>query len=213
MKNINDHRADDGLTLGVLLVRRAVLQREVHRVVLRVKEASGLAQKMPVDPCIPAGVQLQKAGAGPISGPTRRLSHFSDAHPDVIHVARAREEHVATLGAVLVDRDLPRAKHRRTGPLSALPMTLVMRGACCCVRVELLSYHHRRWSSPAPFCQQYGVCCFLITRYQRETGHNGERWGRRHAPGGPGRSCSGRRARTPPRRRRLPEPPTAGFTG
>ena len=118
---------------------------------------------MQVDPCIPAGVQLQKAEAGPISGPTRRLSHFSDAHPDVSHVARAREEHVAALGAVLVDRDLPRAKHRRTGPLSALTRTLVMRGACCCVRVEFLSYHHRRWSSPAPFCQQDGVCCFLIT--------------------------------------------------
>ena len=33
-----------------------------------------LAQKMPVGPCIPAGIQLEKAEVGPISGPTGRLS-------------------------------------------------------------------------------------------------------------------------------------------
>jgi hypothetical protein len=33
-----------------------------------------LAQKMRVGPCIPAGIQLEKAGVGPTSGPTWRLS-------------------------------------------------------------------------------------------------------------------------------------------
>ena len=31
---------------------------------------------MRVGPCIPVGVQLEKAGVGPISGPTWRLSHL-----------------------------------------------------------------------------------------------------------------------------------------
>ena len=35
-----------------------------------------LAQKMQVGPCTPAGIQLQKAGVGPTSGPTWRLSHL-----------------------------------------------------------------------------------------------------------------------------------------
>jgi hypothetical protein len=33
------------------------------------------AQKMPVGPYIPVGIQLEKAGVGPTSGPTRRRSH------------------------------------------------------------------------------------------------------------------------------------------
>jgi hypothetical protein len=36
-----------------------------------------LAQNMQVGPCIPVGIQLENAEVGPISGPTRRLSHFS----------------------------------------------------------------------------------------------------------------------------------------
>jgi hypothetical protein len=36
------------------------------------------AQKMKVGPCIPVGAQLQKAGVGPTSGPTRRLSHHGN---------------------------------------------------------------------------------------------------------------------------------------
>jgi hypothetical protein len=35
-----------------------------------------LAQKMRVGPCIPVGIQREKAGVGPTSGPTWRLSHF-----------------------------------------------------------------------------------------------------------------------------------------
>jgi hypothetical protein len=35
-----------------------------------------LGQNMQVGPCIPAGIQLQKVGAGPTSGPTRHLAHF-----------------------------------------------------------------------------------------------------------------------------------------
>ena len=33
-------------------------------------------QKMQVGYCVPVGIQLQKAGVGPTSGPTWRLSHF-----------------------------------------------------------------------------------------------------------------------------------------
>ena len=35
-----------------------------------------LAQNMQVGPCIPVGIQLQKAEVGPTSGQTWRLSHF-----------------------------------------------------------------------------------------------------------------------------------------
>jgi hypothetical protein len=35
-----------------------------------------LAQTIQVGPCIPVGILLQKAEAGPTSGPTRRLSHL-----------------------------------------------------------------------------------------------------------------------------------------
>ena len=38
-----------------------------------------LAQNVQVGPYIPVGIQLQKAGAGPASGPARRLSHFRDS--------------------------------------------------------------------------------------------------------------------------------------
>ena len=31
---------------------------------------------MQIGPCIPVGVQLEKAAVGPTSGPTRHLSHF-----------------------------------------------------------------------------------------------------------------------------------------
>ena len=42
---------------------------------------------MRVGPCIPTGVQLQNAEGGPTSGPTWRLSHYTDAQ-----VRRAEEE-------------------------------------------------------------------------------------------------------------------------
>ena len=35
-----------------------------------------LAQKMPVGPCIPVGIQPSKAEVGPTSGPTWRRAHF-----------------------------------------------------------------------------------------------------------------------------------------
>ena len=35
-----------------------------------------MAQKMPVGPCIPVGIQLKRAEVGPTSGPTWRLSHW-----------------------------------------------------------------------------------------------------------------------------------------
>ena len=34
---------------------------------------------MQAGPCIHAGAQLERAGAGPTSGPTRRLAHFGHA--------------------------------------------------------------------------------------------------------------------------------------
>jgi hypothetical protein len=43
---------------------------------LREKGVS-LARKMQAGACIPAGERLEKAGAGPTSGPTRRLSHLA----------------------------------------------------------------------------------------------------------------------------------------
>ena len=39
-----------------------------------------LTRKMQAGPCIPAGIQLEKAGVGPTSGPTRRLSHLARPH-------------------------------------------------------------------------------------------------------------------------------------
>jgi hypothetical protein len=43
-----------------------------------------LAQKMPVGPCIPVGAQRQKAGVGPTSGPTWRVSHLGQARAAVL---------------------------------------------------------------------------------------------------------------------------------
>jgi hypothetical protein len=40
------------------------------------KKGVRLAQNIPVGPCIPVGMQLAKAGVGPTTGPTRRLSHL-----------------------------------------------------------------------------------------------------------------------------------------
>ena len=40
------------------------------------KNGVRLAQKMHVGPRIPVGVQRERAGVGPASGPTRRLSHL-----------------------------------------------------------------------------------------------------------------------------------------
>jgi hypothetical protein len=47
-----------------------------------------LAQKMQVGPCIPMGIQLEKAGVGPTSRPTWRRSHFDRA----VRRLRAREQ-------------------------------------------------------------------------------------------------------------------------
>ena len=52
-----------------------------------------LAQKIPVDPCIPAGIQLQKAEVGPTSGPTWWLSHFRAAAVEVRPQARELRLH------------------------------------------------------------------------------------------------------------------------
>ena len=51
---------------------------DVGREVLQRERESGvrLAQKVQVGPRIPLGTQLERAEAGPTSGPTRRLSHL-----------------------------------------------------------------------------------------------------------------------------------------
>jgi hypothetical protein len=64
--------------LGVLLSGGRAIPPPHHelRAIAR-KDAVRSAQKMQVGPCIPVGLQLEKAGVGPTSGPTRRLSHLS----------------------------------------------------------------------------------------------------------------------------------------
>jgi hypothetical protein len=47
-----------------------------------------LAQKMPVGPCIPAGIQLEKAELGPTSGPTWRLSRLMGGSARAASVGR-----------------------------------------------------------------------------------------------------------------------------
>ena len=42
----------------------------------------GSAQKTQVGPGIPVGTQLEKAGVGPASGPTWRLSHLAELRPE-----------------------------------------------------------------------------------------------------------------------------------
>jgi hypothetical protein len=49
-----------------------------------------LVQTMPVGPCIPVGIQLEKAEVGPTSGPTRRLSHLLRLVQDVFLVVAVR---------------------------------------------------------------------------------------------------------------------------
>jgi hypothetical protein len=66
-----------------------------------------LAQKMQVGPCIPGGVQLEKAAVGPTSGPTWRLSHLVCTVP-LVHL-------------VVVDRDalgLREGQYHTTRPLA-----------------------------------------------------------------------------------------------
>ena len=43
---------------------------------------------MQIGPCVPVGIQLQKAGVGPTSGPTWRLAHFEVGR--VVHLGFSR---------------------------------------------------------------------------------------------------------------------------
>jgi hypothetical protein len=50
-----------------------------------------LAQNVQVGPCIPVAIQLEQAGVGPTSGPTRRLSHLAERRLEVGVVGLRRE--------------------------------------------------------------------------------------------------------------------------
>ena len=62
----------------------------------KVRSAKGvrLAQNMEVAPCIPVGIQLQKAEGGPTSGPTWRLSHSRVQGSNVRVPARTARAHL-----------------------------------------------------------------------------------------------------------------------
>ena len=75
-----DREHADRPAVGVERVRLALqlLRGHVPRLAADAASEKGvrLAQKMQVGPCVPVGIQLEKAGVGPASGPTRRLSRF-----------------------------------------------------------------------------------------------------------------------------------------
>jgi hypothetical protein len=59
--------------------RAAVEPAHVAHEDLGSEQAVRLAQKVQVGPCIPVGIQLEKAEVGPTSGPTRRPSRLARA--------------------------------------------------------------------------------------------------------------------------------------